>query len=63
MRNEIFARHGHSFGNRDLRRYFEAQSWYVPIDDEVYDRLSSIERKNVEIIKEAEDLYDVNYGR
>ena len=64
MRNEIFARHGHSFGNRDLRRYFEAQSWYVPIDDEVYDRLSSIERKNVETIKELEDDYAYYiYGR
>ncbi|MGB1120043.1 MAG: YARHG domain-containing protein [Chitinophagales bacterium] len=63
MRNEIFARHGHSFKNIDLRRHFESQPWYIPIDDEVSDRLSRIERENVRFIKEAEDSYDEFFGR
>ncbi len=29
-RNEIYARHGRQFKSKDLRRYFNAQSWYRP---------------------------------
>jgi len=29
LRNEIFARNGHSFSSDDLREYFTNQSWYI----------------------------------
>ena len=32
IRNEIYARHGYSFSDADIRTYFESKSWYQPID-------------------------------
>jgi tetratricopeptide (TPR) repeat protein len=59
MRNEIYARHGWVFRRPDLRRYFEGQPWYRPNQDGLANRmveagLSSVERKNVQIIREQE---------
>ena len=31
LRNEIFARHGHSFESEELRKYFNRQPWYKEI--------------------------------
>jgi hypothetical protein len=33
MRNELYARHGCSFQDEEIRTYFEAQSWYDPDPD------------------------------
>mgnify|MGYP005840935151 CR=1 FL=1 len=30
MRNEIYARHGRRFRNRDIQEYFDRQPWYTP---------------------------------
>jgi hypothetical protein len=57
MRNEIYARHGWIFRRTDLRNYFQSQPWYRPRTDNAYysnqqveAELSSIERRNLQII-------------
>ena len=32
VRNEIYARYGYTFSDPDIRAYFEAQSWYHPVE-------------------------------
>ena len=56
-RNEIYARHGSRFNDKDLQEYFESQAWYegtVPADEFSEDVLSSIEKKNALFIKHFE---------
>jgi hypothetical protein len=54
MRNEIYARHGYIFKNTELRDYFEKQSWYKPVSDDVTNLLSDVEKRNADFLK--------NYG-
>ena len=54
MRNEIYARHGHIFKDAEMRSYFEAQKWYKPRPTSV--KLSAIERKNILLIQQYENL-------
>ena len=63
MRNEIFARHGWIFNRKDLRDYFAGQGWYRPKGDPstrelsnrlVQSELSSIEKKNIQMIVSRE---------
>lgn len=51
--NEIFARHGHDFKNKELKEYFELCNWYTPIDNKSVslEELNEIERYNLDIIK------------
>lgn len=56
LRNEIYARRGKVFKSKDLKEYFEAQSWYKPDPNFQDEMLSEIERKNLAVIKEAEDV-------
>ena len=53
LRNAIYAMHGHKFKSEDLTRHFSQYSWYHPEGDMSY-ALTSLERKNVEIIKSYE---------
>ena len=55
--NEIFARHGHSFNNKELKEYFENQSWYYPIEGKTVslEELNEFERKNLNMIKSVID--------
>lgn len=56
-RNEIFARHGYTFSDKDLFIYFSYCSWYVPtVESGRTDLLgmSTTERKNVEFIQSYE---------
>jgi hypothetical protein len=66
MRNEIYARHGYSFKNKDMRYFFEAQGWYVPMGVDIRYNLTPIEIANIGLIYEYEtyyeDYYD-GYGR
>lgn len=66
MRNEIFARHGYCFKKKDLRDYFENEDWYVPDNVDVKDLLTTIEKKNIQLIKRYEkyaDDYGDDFGR
>ena len=55
MRNEPFAVYGYIFKNKFLKNYFESKAWYNAQFDNVSDRLSEIEKANIQLIKEAED--------
>ena len=54
MRNEIFARHGYVFQTKDMKNYFQNQSWYTPRYSNVTSMLTSIEQKNIAMIKRYE---------
>ena len=54
MRNEIYARHGYIFKTKDMKAYFNGQSWYTPSYDNVISFLSETEKKNIELIKRYE---------
>lgn len=55
MRNEIFARHGYMFNNEELKSYFGSKSWYKPRFTDVVDKLTDIEKKNIELIVKCEE--------
>ena len=54
MRNEIFARYGYIFKTKDMKEYFGSQPWYRPSAADVTRKLTALEKKNVELIKKAE---------
>ena len=54
MRNEIFAAYGYIFSSPDLMEHFESTEWYVPISKNVNDKLSEIEKHNINLIREHE---------
>lgn len=66
MRNEIYARHGYSFKNKEWRYHFEEKDWYMPMGVDIRDKLTDVEVENIELIYEYEsyfeDYYDA-YGR
>ena len=67
MRNAIYARHGYSFKNRQMRFFFDNYvSWYIPVSTDVTKELTDIEKKNIDLIKRYEDhaaTYYDTYGR
>jgi len=54
LRNEIYARHGRVFKDKELQKYFAAQPWYQPNPDFKDDMVSETEAKNLAIIAEVE---------
>lgn len=54
MRNEIFAAHGYIFNSKDLNEYFNKHDWYKPESKEVSEKLTDIEKINLQIILERE---------
>jgi hypothetical protein len=57
-RNEIYARHGRKFDAADLQEYFNSKSWYhadTAPSDFKEDVLNDIEKKNLDLIKTAEN--------
>lgn len=66
MRNEIYARHGYCFKNKEYRRHFEDQDWYMPMGVDIRDQLTDIEVQNIDLIYEYETYYEEyydDYGR
>ena len=55
LRNEIYARHGRVFKDKELQKYFETQAWYKPNLDFRDDQLNEIEIANLAKIREAEE--------
>ncbi|MCQ2096738.1 MAG: YARHG domain-containing protein [Fibrobacter sp.] len=55
LRNSIFARHGYKFKSKDLRDYFGKYSWYKSEFDNVSDKLSVVEKKNVNMLSSLEN--------
>jgi hypothetical protein len=54
LRNEIFARHGHTFKTEKMSKYFDVMVWYVPVVDDASILFTSFEKKNVDFIKKRE---------
>lgn len=63
MRNEIYARHGYSFQHKELQEYFAKQAWYMPVLSDVRNKLTTLETKNLELIKRYENYGSANYDR
>jgi len=66
MRNEIYARHGYSFKNKDWRYHFEALDWYMPTGVDIREKLTDTEVINIELIYEYESYFEEyydDYGR
>jgi hypothetical protein len=55
LRNEIYARRGRIFKDKEIQKYFESQTWYKPNPDFKDDMLGEIEYQNLAKIKLAED--------
>lgn len=53
-RNEIFARHGHTFKTPKMLNYFGDQYWYHYTIDDAAGLLNKFEKRNVEFIKKKE---------
>jgi hypothetical protein len=66
IRNTIYARHGYSFKNRPLRVFFDRQTWYIPVNTNIKNAFTEIEKKNIQLLlryeKFAKEYYD-NFGR
>lgn len=66
IRNSIYARHGFSFKNQQLRAYFDKQDWYIPVHANIKDAFTELEKKNIQLLlryeKNASEYYDV-FGR
>src|SRR5690349_19454793 len=54
MRNEVFARHGHTFKGEDLKTHFAAQPWYKATTTDASPLLTTLEKQNVDFIKRWE---------
>jgi len=55
LRNEIYAKRGRVFKDKELQKYFEAQSWYQPNPEFKDESLTETESKNLAVIKEVEE--------
>jgi YARHG domain len=54
LRNEIFARHGHTFKTEKMMNYFGPKDWYYEATDDASILFTSFEKRNVEFIKKRE---------
>lgn len=61
IRNEIYARHGYSFKNKEWRYEFEGLDWYVPVGIDIRDKLTDVEVANIGLIYEYESYYEDYY--
>lgn len=52
LKNEIYARNGYVFSNKEFKEYFNKLSWYKPLKNNKSIKLSDIETKNIEIISQ-----------
>lgn len=61
MRNEIYARHGYSFKDKEMRARFDSTSWYIPMGVDIREQLTDIEVQNIDLIYRYEEYYAENY--
>tara|TARA_R110000796_G_scaffold71409_1_gene161931 strand:- start:2800 stop:3744 length:945 start_codon:yes stop_codon:yes gene_type:complete len=55
IRNEIFARYGYKFKSEDLQTFFKLKDWYIPNADDVTNKLTELEKLNVQLILNVEE--------
>lgn len=66
IRNTIYARHGYSFQNRQMRYFFDHIKWYVPVSVDITKELTEVELKNIKLLKRYENYaraYYDHFGR
>lgn len=63
IRNTIYARHGYSFQNRQMRYIFDRIPWYIPVSTNVTGQLTALEKKNIELLKRYENHATNYYDR
>jgi hypothetical protein len=61
MRNEIYARHGYSFKDKEIRHHFDSIAWYIPMGVDVRQELTDEEVQNIDLIYEYENYYEEEY--
>lgn len=54
LRNTIYAKYGYKFKSQDLADYFSDCYWYKPVSDNVDDKLTLYDLRNIEIISALE---------
>ena len=54
LRGLVFGRHGRIFKDADIRNYLENQKWYKPDPDFSNLMLNGVERRNLDLIRDAE---------
>ncbi|HEX8283874.1 MAG TPA: protein kinase [Pyrinomonadaceae bacterium] len=55
LRNTVYARHGRTFSDNDLRQYFQSRAWYKPSADYDDDQLTTNDRANADLLKAFEE--------
>lgn len=64
MRNEIYARHGYSFANKEIATNFADYNWYMPCSTNVENQLTQIEKTNIQRIKKVRPyMAKMEWGR
>lgn len=58
LRNTIYARYGYIFKDEALAKYFERFDWYTAEYSDVDDKLTDMDRKNLDLIKLYENMSD-----
>lgn len=58
LRNTVYARYGYIFKNDELAEYFKNFSWYTPTYSNVDDKLTDIDKQNLDLIKLYENMSD-----
>ena len=61
IRNSIYARHGFSFKDANLRSFFESQEWYMPVSTDIQKDLTKVERENIKLLLQYEKIAEQNY--
>lgn len=56
MKNEILARHGFIFHDKEMKSYFAKQKWYSAKNENVDKLLTPIEKQNIQNIEAFEKL-------
>lgn len=57
MRNDIYARYGYKFKNKELNKIFKEQSWYLPSTSDASSlKFNEIERINIALIQNMEKI-------
>jgi ketosteroid isomerase-like protein len=55
LRNTVYARHGRTFSDSDLRAYFQTRAWYKPDSKYDEDQLTTNDRANADLLKAFEE--------
>lgn len=62
LKNEIYARKGHTFSSKDMKDYFSNYSWYRPLNNNAKIKLNDIETQNVALIDKYISTIDEDPG-